>query len=132
MIAWSRNVAVYAFRKPVDMRKSFDTLAALASLVAPRTLLSGAVFLFVGKDRRRAKVLFFDGTGLCVLAKRLERGRFADLWSDDASPRTLSPSELALFLEGSEHVGRIALSPATLDLTRDLRASKEIFATHST
>lgn len=132
MIAWSRNVAVYAFRTPVDMRKSFDTLAALASLAAPRALLGGAVFLFVGKDRRRAKVLFFDGTGLCVLAKRLEKGRFANVWSDDASPRTLSPSELALFLEGSEHVGRVPLSPATLDLTSDLRASKEIFATHST
>lgn len=111
------------------MRKSFDTLAALTTQVGPRALLSGTVFLFVGRDRKRAKVLFFDGTGLCVLSKRLEKGHFAKLWSDDAAPLTLTSSELALFLEGSELVGRVALSPAPMDMTRDLFVSKERFST---
>lgn len=127
MIAWPNAVTIYVFRAPVDMRKSFDTLAALATLLAPRELLRGAVFLFVGRDRRRAKVLFFDGTGVCLLAKRLEKGRFANLWSDSNTPKTLSASELALFLEGSEHVGRVPLSPPSMDLSRDLNVSRDSF-----
>jgi transposase len=58
-------------------------------------------------------VLLWDGTGLCIYAKRLERGRFACLWRDaDARRVRLTMSELQLFLEGSTLVGRIALSPA--------------------
>jgi transposase len=111
------------------MRKSFDTLGAVVSASMPRTLLSGAVFLFVGRDRRRAKVLFFDGTGVCVLAKRLDKGRFANVWAEDnATPLTLSASELALFFEGSEHVGRIPLSPAAIDPSRDLTISSQKFS----
>ncbi len=129
MIAWPRSVPVYAHRRPVDMRKSYDTLGAIVTTSMPRTLLSGAVFLFVGRDRRRAKALFFDGTGVCVLAKRLDKGRFANVWADDgAAPLTLSASELALFFEGSEHVGRIALSPAVIDPSRDLKVSPQKFS----
>jgi transposase len=58
-------------------------------------------------------VLLWDGTGLCIYAKRLERGRFACLWQDAAAPVVrLTMSELQLFLEGSALVGRVALSPA--------------------
>jgi transposase len=59
-------------------------------------------------------VLFWDGTGLCVFAKRLEKGRFAAPWARKDKPLLdWTPSELALFLEGSELVGRVKLSPAT-------------------
>jgi transposase len=69
--------------------------------------------LFVNAPRKRAKVLLWDGTGLCIYAKRLEQGRFACLWRD-ATARVvqLTMSELQLFLEGSALVGRVALSPA--------------------
>jgi transposase len=111
------------------MRKSYDTLGAIVTASMPRSLLSGAVFLFVGRDRRRAKALFFDGTGVCVLAKRLDKGRFANVWAEDgATPLLLSASELALFFEGSEHVGRIALSPAVIDPSRDLKVSPQKFS----
>lgn len=110
------------------MRKSFDALSALVVGAMPRDLLSGSLFVFVGRDRRRAKVLYFDGTGLCVLAKRLEKGRFADLWSADAkAPLTLTSSELALFLEGCAVVGRMALSPAALDPSVDLKIHPSSF-----
>ena len=63
--------------------------------------------------RKRAKVLLWDGTGLCIYAKRLERGRFASLWREAAARvGRLTMSELQLFLEGSTLVGRVALSPA--------------------
>src|SRR6185369_1110988 len=55
------TIAVYAFGEPVDMRKSFNTLSALVVTLG-REVLSGHFFLFVSRDRKRAKVLFFDGT----------------------------------------------------------------------
>jgi transposase len=71
--------------------------------------------LFVSRNRVRAKVLHFDGTGLCIYAKRLERGRFAALWrAPREAPVTLTVSELDLFLDGSTIVGRVALTPPAL------------------
>lgn len=96
-----RNVLV--FKEPVDMRKSFD---GLAGLLKGQSLLSGDVFLFVARDRRRAKAMFWDGTGLNIWMKRLEQGKFADIWSRDR----ITSSELKLFLEGSRLVSR-TLSP---------------------
>ena len=73
------------------------------------------MFIFVSRDRVRAKVLQWDGTGLCVYAKRLERGRFAQLWCEEGDPPiTLTVSELDLFLDGSTVVGRVALSPPAI------------------
>jgi transposase len=110
-----RRVTVYAYAEPTDMRKGFDGLSALVTDGMQRDLLSGDVYIFVSRDRVRAKVLHWDGTGLCIYAKRLERGRFARLWRDEGdAPITLTVSELDLFLEGSTIVGRVALSPPAL------------------
>ena len=80
--------------------------------------LSGDCYLFVSRTRKRAKVLLWDGTGLCIYAKRLERGRFACLWRDaEARVVRLTMSELQLFLEGSTLVGRVTLSPAPFVVT---------------
>ena len=112
MIGSTRQLAVYAYDTPADLRKGFDGLYALVVGVLKRNPLGGDLFVFVSRDRHRAKVLFWDGTGLCVYAKRLERGRFACLWQEKGSgPLRLTMSELQLFLEGSTAVGRIALSP---------------------
>ena len=81
-----------------------------------RDPLDGDCFLFVNRARSRAKVLLWDGTGLCIYMKRLEQGRFACLWETgkDRVSVELTMSELALFLEGSEMVGRIPLSPTQI------------------
>jgi transposase len=118
VIGTTRRLTVHAYGQPCDMRKSFDTLSALVVAAMKRELLSGDVFLFVGKNRRRAKALFFDGTGLCLFAKRLEKGLFAPLWqrAREGQPVELTLSELALFFEGSQLVGRAALAPAPADM----------------
>jgi transposase len=121
MIGVARGVNVYAYAEPVDMRKSFNTLSALVEQQMKRGVLTGDLYLFVGKNRKRAKVLYFDGTGVCVFAKRLERGKFVALWKRARNLTfEMTLSELALFIEGSEAIGRIPLSPPLMtkaDLT---------------
>lgn len=112
MIGSTRQVRVFAFGAPVDMRNGFDGLFALVTQRLGRDVFAGDLFLFVNRTRKRAKVLFWDGTGLVVYAKRLEKGRFAAPWTfDGCSPLELTMSELALFLEGSTLVGKLQLSP---------------------
>jgi transposase len=118
VLGTTRKLTVYAYGQPCDMRKSFDTLSALVKEGMGGEVLSGDVFLFVGRDRKRAKALFFDGTGLCLYAKRLERGHFAAVWKRErtgASVRLTLP-ELTLFLEGSQLVGQQAVSPAAAEV----------------
>jgi transposase len=97
------------------MRKAFDALSAIVVGAMGKELLSGDVFLFVSKNRKRAKALLWDGTGLCLYAKRLEKGHFTALWNNGAAASDgtlrMTMSELALFLEGSELAGKMALSP---------------------
>jgi transposase len=112
MIGSTRQVTVYAFSQPADLRRGFDGLSALVREAMGRDELSGDLYLFVSRNRRRAKVLLWDGTGLCVYAKRLERGRFACPWGQKGSSQVrLTVSELQLFLEGSKLVGQVVLSP---------------------
>src|SRR5690349_22243327 len=98
------------------MRKSFDTLTALVTERMGRQVLTGDLFLFIGRDRRRAKVLYFDGTGMCLLAKRLEKGQFSAAWkrAKTTAGFAMTLSELALFIEGSEVATRMPLSPSLL------------------
>ncbi len=120
MIGASRRIAVYACAAPVDMRKAYDTLAAIVTQALGRDPLSGDIFVFVGKTRKRAKVLWWDGTGLCLLAKRLEKGRFVAPWkTSQAEPLRWTISELSLFLEGSELVGQVPLSPPPYERSPD-------------
>ncbi len=116
MIGSTRNLRVFAYAQPADLRKGFDGLYGIVTSELSRDPLDGDCFLFVNRARSRAKVLLWDGTGLCIYMKRLEQNRFACLW-DEAQPKAsveLTMSELALFLEGSEMVGRIPLSPAQI------------------
>ena len=113
MIGTTRNIRVFAYPLPCDLRKGFNGLSGLVTGHFKEDILKGDLFLFVNRVRKSAKALYFDGTGLCVFMKRLERGRFAKLWRGvDERPLELTTSELSLFLEGSEQVGRIKLSPA--------------------
>lgn len=112
MIVPARAIRVWLHRQPVDMRKSFDTLAVIVRVEMRRDLLDGELFAFVGRRRKHAKCLWWDGTGFCVLAKRMSKGRFMAPWERKGDGAiSITSSELALLLEGSELVGRVALSP---------------------
>jgi transposase len=114
VIGSTRALRVLAYSRPADMRKGFDGLYGLVVRHLGRDPLSGDLFLFVGRNRKRAKVLHWDGTGLCLYAKRLEKGLFAQVWGEE--PTELTMSELQLFLEGSSLVGKVRISPNKLCL----------------
>lgn len=114
ILGTSRAVRVFAYPAPVDLRKGYDGLFGLVQQGLGRDPLCGDLYLFVNKRRAGCKVLVWDGTGLCIFQKRLERGRFASLWRHDGNVVRLTSTELALFVEGCELVGRRALSPAAV------------------
>ena len=114
IIGTTRAVRVFAFPSAVDLRKGYDGLYGLVQTGLGRDPLSGELFLFVNQSRKLCKVLLWDGTGLCIFQKRLERGRFASLFRDDGKSVQLTASELALFIEGCELVGRRTLSPVSV------------------
>ena len=115
ILGTSRAVRVYAYPEAVDLRKGYDGLFGLVKHGLARDPLSSDVFLFVNERRNACKVLLWDGTGLCIFQKRLEQGRFAAPWRDPGQVVRMTASELALFIEGCEQIGRHALSPAAIE-----------------
>ena len=102
MLSLPPSVRVFVARGVTDMRKSFDTLAALVIDVVDEDPMSGHLFLFVNRRRNRAKILWWDRSGYCLLAKRLEHGQFRvfDKAAGKAGGFEVSASDLALILEG--------------------------------
>jgi len=95
------GLRVYLACGVTDMRKGMDGLAMLVQQVLGRDPFDGAVFAFRGRRGRLIKLLWHDGIGLCLLAKRLERGHF--IWPQSGSGAiTLSQAQLATLLEGCE------------------------------
>jgi transposase len=91
---------VYLAVGATDLRKGFDGLYGLARDALGLEPLSGHLVLFCNRDCTRLKVLFWDGSGLWVCAKRLEKGRFSWPTQPEAACVTLSPEEFALLVGG--------------------------------
>jgi transposase len=95
------QVRVHVYGRPADMRKSFDGLYALTCQELGQDPLSGNLFAFINRRATQIKVLYFDRTGLCVWAKRLEAGRFLSDWGK-VQTREMDWTGLKLLLEGIE------------------------------
>ena len=118
MITPSRFARVWAYSQPADLRKGYDGLYGLVVRELDADPLSGDCYLFINRRRTQCKVFTFDGTGLAIYSKRLEQGRFAAVWERaQGSKIALTTSELALFLDGSDLVGRRTLIPDQVVLT---------------
>ena len=99
MIGLPANTRVWIVAGHTDMRKGFDGLAALGQTTLAANPFGGHVFVFRGRRGDILKVLWFDGQGLMLLAKRLERGRF--VWPQaSAGGVLLTPAQLSMLLEG--------------------------------
>jgi transposase len=99
MITPPSGVRVWLAAGMTDMRKGFDGLAMLVQERLRQDPFGGQVFVFRGRRGDRLKVLWWDGQGLCLFAKRLEKGRF--VWPSAADGVVaLSPAQLGMLLEG--------------------------------
>lgn len=103
MLSLGPATKVHLLAGATDMRRGFEGLLALASGLLHEEPLSGHLFVFCNKQRTRLKALFWDGSGLWVCAKRLEKGRFS--WpapvAEGASRKVLlTQAELTLLLAG--------------------------------
>lgn len=102
MLSFAGNLRVFVAVEPCDMRKSFNGLHAVVCEQLQENPVSGALFAFTNKRRNRLKLLYWDGTGLWVLAKRLEEGRFSwpESGKDQATKIKLAPEALSLLMDG--------------------------------
>ena len=107
-----RGVDVFVGLEPIDLRWSFDRLASLVAAQVGRQARSGALFVFFGKRREALKVLFFDGSGLCVFYKRLDRGTFRMPEASDAAATSVQIDERVLddLLDGIDVEARVPRS----------------------
>jgi transposase len=99
MIPVPANTRVWLAAGVTDMRKGFNGLAAQAQKVLAADPYSGHLFVFRGRRGDLIKVVWWDGQGACLFAKRLERGRF--VWPSPADGKvSVTPAQLAMLLEG--------------------------------
>lgn len=100
MISLSAATRIFIITGPTDMRKSFNGLYAIVRGQLQEDPTSGHVFVFCNRAKSRIKLLLWDGSGLWVCAKRLERGRFAWAWPQERRAATISHEALSLLLGG--------------------------------
>ena len=101
MLTFGPTVKVYLARGTTDMRKGFDGLAGAVAEILEQDPSSGHLFVFCGRRRHLLKILYFDGSGYWILAKRLAKGTFAWPSADDDRPAIeLRPDELSALLGG--------------------------------
>jgi len=99
MLSVSPGRRIWLYTAPTDMRRSFDGLSAMVRNHLGENPTSGQWFVFVNRRRTQLKVLAFEEGGFCIWAKRLERGQFAQLSSNE-DKRLLCQTELLALIEG--------------------------------
>lgn len=99
MIGLPASTRVWLVCGLTDMRKGFDGLAALIQVQLSEDPFSGQLYVFRGRRGDRVKILWWDGDGLCLFAKRLERGRFVWPRATDGTVN-LTAAQLSMLLEG--------------------------------
>lgn len=119
-----RNVSIFVSAAPLDMRRSFDGLAAAARETLKHDPESGALFVFANKRGHRLKILWWDRTGYCLLQKRLEWGAFRLPSSLDpkATSVAIDVAELSKILEG------VKLPPKKHRMRKQAEQTKSVFS----
>src|SRR6185437_661451 len=121
MISFNRLTKVYVSKEPTDMRASYDTLFGKVKGVLNQDPFTGHLFVFINARRSSIKCLFWDGTGLVLLCKRLDRGLFYKINPMFKGEVILTAAEFALFFEGADLEKRFVESPREIQKSFPLR-----------
>ena len=101
MLHLSASRRYYLYRSPTDMRKGFDSLCGVVSAELEMNVLSGSVFIFINKKQTQVKLLLWEGDGLAVYYKRLEKGTYeVPLINKDDKDISISHEALQHILQG--------------------------------
>ncbi len=111
MIAFNRRTHIYVSKTPSDMRASYDTLFNKVKSLLDKDPFSGHLFVFMNRRRSSCKCLYYDGTGLVIIAKRLEKGVFSMINPYKEGDIKLTQAEFSLFFEGADLTKRFIDSP---------------------
>ena len=107
MLNFTGSLKVFVALEPCDMRKGFNGLHAMVTERLGEDPRTGSLFVFSNRRHSRLKILYWDGSGLWILSKRLERGTFS--WPKSAEPKAaklrLTPEALALLMDGVDMRG---------------------------
>lgn len=111
MISFNRLTKIFICKEVTDMRASYDTLFAKVKGVLNQDPFAGHLFVFINSRRSHIKCLFYDGTGLVLLCKRIESGLFYKINPMHKGDVVLTAAEFALFFEGADLEKRFIESP---------------------
>ena len=123
MISFNRRTKIFVAKDPTDMRASYDTLFSKAKSVLDQDPFSGHLFVFINAKRTSIKCLYYDGTGLVIVSKRLERGLFSRINPMFRGEIVLTAAEFALFFEGADLEKRFVESPSEIQRGARMRTS---------
>ena len=111
MLAFNRRTKIFVSKESTDMRSSYDSLFNKTKKVLNQDPFSGHLFVFMNKRRTTCKCLYYDGTGLVLIGKRLERGLFHRINPFFSGDIILTQAEFSLLFEGSDLGKRFIESP---------------------
>lgn len=117
MIALNRRTKIFVCKEATDMRASYDSLFGRVKAVLQKDPFSGHLFLFVNGRRTSCKCLYYDGTGLVIISKRLEKGVFSKINPYYKGEVVLTEAEFGLFFEGANLEKRFIESPSEIKKT---------------
>ena len=110
MLSFTGGLKVFLALEPIDLRQGFEGLTALVTQRLGEDLRQGALFVFTNRSHTRLKILYWDGTGLWLLIKRLEKGTFAwpQKMTGEQIKLKLAPEALAMLTDGIDlRAGRL-------------------------
>lgn len=125
MISLNRRTKIFVSKGATDMRASYDTLFQKAKSVLNQDPFSGHLFLFMNGKRTSIKCLYYDGTGLVIVAKRMEKGLFSRINPYHRGEITLTAAEFALFFEGADLEKRFIESPQEIKKSNAKKSSSD-------
>ncbi|MGE3263601.1 MAG: IS66 family insertion sequence element accessory protein TnpB [Bacteriovoracia bacterium] len=126
MFALNRRTRVFVCKEPTDMRSSYDSLFLRAKEILKQDPFSGHLFLFMNRHRTAVKCLYYDGTGLVLICKRLEKGLFSRINPLFPGDVVLTQAEFALFFEGANLEKRFIDSPS--EIKKSIKVKQELAA----